>query len=72
MRKVLMHGPGIRNPEEMQEREIVLQDVQAYVAVGWKKGGLPKEVTEEVVKEVEEEAKPEKPVARKKATKAKG
>ena len=38
----IMHGPGIRNPQEMQERNIVEQDVQAYVAIGWQKGPLPK------------------------------
>lgn len=38
----VMYGPGIRDPKKMQEREISDNDVQAYVAIGWKVGPLPK------------------------------
>lgn len=42
-----MHGPGISNPEEIVEREVPQCDVQAYVAIGYKMGGLPKKVEAE-------------------------
>jgi hypothetical protein len=48
MKTILMHGPSISNPSETVEREVPENDVQAYRAVGYVEGGLPKIETETV------------------------
>jgi len=42
VKTVLMYGPMISDPSKLEERQVPEADVQAYVAMGWQAGALPK------------------------------
>jgi hypothetical protein len=49
METVLMHGPGISNPNKIVEREVPLADVNAYARAGYVEGGLPVYTLEDAI-----------------------
>ena len=49
METVLMHGPGISNPDKIVEREVPLADVNAYARAGYVEGGLPVYTLEDAI-----------------------
>ena len=49
VKTLLMYGPQISDPTKLEEREVPVDDIQAYKALGWVEGAMPKDAKVEDV-----------------------
>lgn len=57
VKTVAMFGPSISDPTKIVDRDVPLNDVQAYRAAGYQLGSLPKKEAVEEAAQVEEKPK---------------